>query len=334
MTSSERKHGRQKVEYLLPELAPILEETYGVILYQEQVMKIAGVLASYSMAEADGLRKAMGKKIAEIMAQHRERFIKGAVENQYPEDRITKIFDLMEKFGGYGFNKSHSAAYALIAYQTAYLKAHFPVEFMAALLTSEMGAIDSVVKFIVECRSHGIPVLQPDINTSGKGFYGGRRQDPVRAGGRQERRGRRHRCDHRRPGRMRAHSLLFLNSVNGVDLKRVNKRVVESLIQCGAFDATGAHRAQMMDALEEALDYGQRVQKEKASPQMGLFDALEVERQTFNAPALPDIPVWDGKHQLTLEKESLGFYITGHPLDQFEKTPRKICHRRRPVSQG
>ena len=320
----ERKHGRQKVEYLLPELAPILEETYGVILYQEQVMKIAGVLASYSMAEADGLRKAMGKKIAEIMAEHRERFIKGAVENHYPEDRVTKIFDLMEKFGGYGFNKSHSAAYALIAYQTAYLKAHFPVEFMAALLTSEMGAIDSVVKFITECRSHGIPVLQPDINTSGKGFtvdgdkilfglvavknVGEGAIDAI--------------IDARKNGAPFASLYEFCERV---DLKRVNKRVVESLIQCGAFDATGAHRAQMMDALEEALDYGQRVQKEKASPQMGLFDALEVERQTFNAPALPDIPVWDDKHQLTLEKESLGFYITGHPLDQFEKTLGKFA---------
>ena len=314
----ERKHGRQKVEYLLPELAPILEETYGVILYQEQVMKIAGVLASYSMAEADGLRKAMGKKIAEIMAQHRERFIKGAVENQYPEDRVTKIFDLMEKFGGYGFNKSHSAAYALIAYQTAYLKAHFPVEFMAALLTSEMGTIDSVVKFIAECRSHGIPVLQPDINTSGKRFtvdgekilFGLVAVKNVGEGA----------IDAILDARKNdgAFASLF-EFCERVDLKRVNKRVVESLIQCGAFDATGAHRAQMIDALEEALDYGQRVQKEKASPQMGLFDALEVERQTFNAPALPDVPLWDDKHQLTLEKESLGFYITGHPLDQFEK---------------
>ena len=152
----ERKHGRKAVEYLLPELAPILEETYGVILYQEQVMKIAAVLANYTMAKADDLRKAMGKKIAEKMAEHRQFFMDGAKENQIPEDKAGTVFDLMEKFGGYGFNKSHSAAYALIAYQTAYLKAHYPVEFLAALLTSEMHSTDGVVKFMAECRSHGI----------------------------------------------------------------------------------------------------------------------------------------------------------------------------------
>jgi len=319
----ERKHGRQKVEYLLPELAPILEETYGVILYQEQVMKIAGALASYSMAEADGLRKAMGKKITEIMAQHRERFIKGALENNYPEEPVTKIFDLMEKFGGYGFNKSHSAAYALIAYQTAYLKAHFPVEFMAALLTSEMGSIDSVVKFIAECRRHHIPVLQPDINTSGKSFtadgdkilFGLVAVKNVGEGA----------IDAILEARQNGGAFSSLHEFcERVDLKKVNKRVLESLIQCGAFDTTGAHRAQMMAALEEALEYGQRVQKEKTSPQMGLFDALEIERQTFNAPPMPDVPAWDNTYQLTLEKESLGFYITGHPLDQFEKTLEKF----------
>ncbi len=166
----DRKHGRKAVSYLVPQLAPILEETYGVIVYQEQVMKIAGALARYSMAEADDLRKAMGKKIAEIMAAHRERFIKGATENGVAPEKAANIFDLMEKFGGYGFNKSHSAAYALIAYQTAYLKAHFPVEFLAALLTSEMGSIDNIVKFVAECRSHDIPVLPPDINRSFKDF--------------------------------------------------------------------------------------------------------------------------------------------------------------------
>ncbi|MGD9241305.1 MAG: DNA polymerase III subunit alpha, partial [Desulfobacterales bacterium] len=175
-----RKHGRKKVEYLLPQLEPILKETYGVIVYQEQVMKIANDLANYSMAEADDLRKAMGKKIQAIMAEHRERFVNGAAKNEISADEAAPIFSLMEKFGGYGFNKSHSAAYALIAYQTAYLKAHFPVEFMAALLTSEMHSSDGVVKYIVECRSHGIAVLPPDINYSDKAFsvYG----DQIRFG--------------------------------------------------------------------------------------------------------------------------------------------------------
>jgi DNA polymerase-3 subunit alpha len=165
-----RKHGKKSVEYLVPELAPLLEETYGVIVYQEQVMKIAGELASYAMSEADDLRKAMGKKIPEIMAKHRQRFVKGARDNHIDGSKAEQIFDLIAKFGGYGFNKSHSAAYALIAFQTAYLKAHFPVEFMASLLTSEMHSTDGVVKYISECRSHDIDVLPPDINESDVAF--------------------------------------------------------------------------------------------------------------------------------------------------------------------
>ena len=161
----ERKHGRKEVSYMIDDLEPILRATYGVIVYQEQVMKIASALASYSMADADGLRKAMGKKIAVMMAEHREMFVKGAVKNGYEETKAVALFDLMEKFGGYGFNKSHSAAYALIAYQTAYLKAHYPVEFIAALLTSEMNSIDGVVKYINECRTHQIDVLPPDVNS-------------------------------------------------------------------------------------------------------------------------------------------------------------------------
>ena len=166
----DRKHGRKMVEYMVPELEPVLKETYGVIVYQEQVMKIAGALAKYSMSEADDLRKAMGKKIPEIMARQKERFVIGAVENDIPRKKAEELFDLIEKFGGYGFNKSHSAAYALIAFQTAYLKAHFPVELLASLLTSEMHSTDGVVKYIAECRSRDIPVLPPDVNESDKAF--------------------------------------------------------------------------------------------------------------------------------------------------------------------
>ncbi|MEZ4567622.1 MAG: DNA polymerase III subunit alpha, partial [Desulfobacterales bacterium] len=164
------KHGRRKVTYLVPELESILKPTYGVILYQEQVMKIASQLANYSMAEADGLRKAMGKKIPEVMAKQLDRFVDGAVDNNIPKEKAAELFGLIEKFAGYGFNKSHSAAYALIAFQTAYLKAHFPVEYMAAVLTSEMNTLDNVVKYIAECRNHNIQVLPPDINESDKGF--------------------------------------------------------------------------------------------------------------------------------------------------------------------
>jgi len=314
----ERKHGRRAVEYDLPELEPILEETYGVILYQEQVMKIAGALASYSMAEADGLRKAMGKKIAEKMAEHRQRFVDGAVANQAPADKAKKIFDLMEKFGGYGFNKSHSAAYALIAFQTAYLKAHFPVEFMAALLTSEMHSIDGVVKFIAECRSHDIEVLSPDINSSGLEFsvHDGKIRFGLVAV--------------KNVGEGAIESILEVRAEGGVfnslfefcervDLRKVNKRVIESLIRCGAFDSTGAPRARMMAALEDALEYGQLVQKKKMDPQMGLFDVGGGDEEPINRPTMPEITEWEEKQLLAFEKESLGFYITGHPLSRFEE---------------
>ena len=319
----ERKHGRREVAYLLPELESVLKETYGVIVYQEQVMKIAGELASYSMAEADDLRKAMGKKIKEIMAEHRERFVKGAVANSLPKKKAATIFDLIEKFGGYGFNKSHSAAYALIAYQTAYLKAHFPVEFMASLLTSEMHSTDGVVKYIAECRSHDIPVLPPDILEGEKSFSVS--GDKIRFGlvavknvgeGAIEAI-----IEARRANRF---SSLFEFCEN-VDLKKVNKRVIESLIKAGAFDFTGAKRSQMMTCLEEALDYGQRVQKEKNDPQMGLFDVGE-ERAVINAPELPNIQEWDEKQLLAYEKEALGFYISGHPLGRFESVLDKFTN--------
>jgi DNA polymerase-3 subunit alpha len=321
----ERKHGRKKVEYLVPELEPILKETYGVIVYQEQVMKIAGALASYSMSEADGLRKAMGKKIAEIMAQHRDRFVKGSVENGIAKDKAKQLFDLMEKFGGYGFNKSHSAAYALIAYQTAYLKAHYPVEFIASLLTSEIHSIDGVVKYIAECRSHSIPVLPPDVNESEKTFtvsgssirFGlvavkNVGEGPIEA------------ITEARKEHGNFTSLF--DFCEKADLKRINKRVVESLIKCGAFDSLGHNRAQMMSVLEEALDYGQRARKEKDSPQMGLFDMGGDSAPELNAPTMPDIPEWDEKQLSAFEKESLGFYIAGHPLVQYEDVISKFTN--------
>ncbi|MDM8514854.1 DNA polymerase III subunit alpha [Desulfobacterales bacterium HSG16] len=311
----ERKHGRKKVEYIVPELEQILKETYGVIVYQEQVMKIAGVLASYSMADADGLRKAMGKKIASIMAEHRKLFMKGSVENNIPADKAKMIFDLMEKFGGYGFNKSHSAAYALIAFQTAYLKAHFPVEFMASLLTSEMHSTDGVVKYIAECRSHAIEVLPPDVNESNKEFtvIDGKIRFGLMAV--------------KNVGEGAIESIIETRKENPfadlfdfckrVDLKKVNKRVVEGLIRCGAFDSTKKFRSRMLAAIEDALDFGQRIQKEQNDPQMGLFDMGD-EVQVLNAPTLPTMEELDEKELLAMEKEALGFFITGHPLSRHE----------------
>lgn len=318
----ERKHGRREVTYIVPELAPILKETYGVIVYQEQVMKIAGALANYSMAEADGLRKAMGKKIAAIMAEHRDRFIKGAVENSIPKENAVQIFDLMEKFGGYGFNKSHSAAYALIAYQTGYLKAHFPLAFMASLLTSEMHSIDGVVKFIAECRSHNISVLPPDINESGKVFTVA--EDKIRFGLVAVKNVGEGAIDAIIEARSEKPFESLFDFCERVDLKKVNKRVIESLIRCGAFDRTGANRAQMIAALEDALEYGQRVRKERDDPQMGLFDMGDIAAAPINPPALPDISEWEENERLALEKDSLGFYITGHPLKRFEDLIRRF----------
>jgi DNA polymerase-3 subunit alpha len=318
-----RKHGKKAVEYMVPELEPILRETYGVIVYQEQVMKIAADLANYSMAEADDLRKAMGKKIVKIMARHRQRFVEGAVANKIPEKKAKKLFDLIEKFGGYGFNKSHSAAYALIAYQTAFLKAHFAVEIMASLLTSEMHSTDGVVKFIAECRHHDIPILPPDINKSDTEFTVDGSQ--IRFG----------LVAVKNVGESAIESIIasrtdqpfesLFDFCERVDLKKVNKRVIESLIKCGAFDSTGAKRSQLMAALESALEYGQRVQKERNDPQMGLFD-LGDNQPSINAPVLPEIGEWDGKQFLIFEKESVGFYLSGHPLTRHEEVLDKFTN--------
>lgn len=313
-----RKHGLEPVEYLLPGLDGILEETYGVILYQEQVMQIAGVIANYTMAEADGLRKAMGKKIAAAMAEHRTLFMKGALENGHPKEKAAELFDLMEKFGGYGFNKSHSAAYALVCYQTAWLKTHFPVEFMAALLTSEIGNADGIVKFIAECKNNHIDVLPPDINESqgvfsvseGRIRFGltavkGVGEGPIEAI-----------IEERDAGGPFSSIFEFCERV---DLRKVNKRVLEALIKSGALDFTGATRNQLMVAMEDALDHGARVHKEKNDPQLSLFGDASEGGARINVPVLPDVPEWDERYRLTLEKEVLGFYISGHPLHQYEE---------------
>ncbi len=310
-----RKHGRKSVEYLVPELESILQETYGVIVYQEQVMKIAGVLASYSMAEADDLRKAMGKKIPEILAQHRERFMQGSADNEISTEKAGRIFSLIEKFGGYGFNKSHSAAYALIAFQTAYLKTHFAVEFIASLLTSEMHSTDGVVKYIAECRSHGIAILPPDINSSDTAFTVS--GSKIRFGLAAVKNVGEAAIESMIEARAQKPFSSLFDFCERVDLKKVNKRVIESLIKCGAFDSTDGRRSQMMAALEDALEYGQRVQKEKNDPQISLFGGAQ-QPLVINAPELPAIAEWDEKQLLAFEKESLGFYISGHPLNRYE----------------
>lgn len=320
----DRKHGRKPVTYDLPQLQPILKDTYGVIVYQEQVMQIARTLAGYSLGGADLLRRAMGKKDPVEMAKQRDIFLAGAKENRIDAKKAEAIFDLMAKFAEYGFNKSHSAAYALIAYQTAYLKAHYPVEFMAALLTEDMDSSDKVIKNIAECRGMEIQVLPPDINASELSFTV--RENSIRFG----------LGAVKNVGTAAVEAILearggesfrdLFDFCSRVDLRRVNRRVIESLIKCGAFDSTGFRRSQLAAALEGAMDFGQRLQKERTGAQASLFDESEVAMSAGNGSgAMPDIPEWREKELLSFEKEALGFYITGHPLDRYADDVRRFA---------
>jgi DNA polymerase III subunit alpha len=321
----DRKHGRKKIEYELPELKEILEETLGVIVYQEQVMQIANRLAGYSLGEADLLRRAMGKKIAEEMAAQRERFVTGAVQRGYPPKKIEKIFDLMAQFAGYGFNKSHSAAYALLAYHTAYLKTHYPVEFMAALLTSVTGNTDDVVKYINECREMDIQVEPPDIHVSDANFtpHGSAIRFGLAAvknvghnaiesiiSARKELAGKGARAT--QVGRFKS----IYEFCEKVDLRLLNKRVLESLIKSGAMDSLG-RRAQLMAVLDKAIDHAQKTARDAESGQHGLFGVFQQEDAHAEEDRLPETPDWDEHVRLANEKEILGFFITGHPLDKY-----------------
>jgi len=312
----ETKHGRATANYPLPQLKPVLEETYGVIVYQEQVMKIANILASYSLGDADILRRAMGKKIVEVMDEEKVKFMAGARKNEIDEKKAEFVFDLMAKFAGYGFNKSHSAAYALISYQTAYLKAHYPAQFMAALLSCDMNNTDKVVLYINECREHSIEVLPPDINESLIDFSV--HDDRIRFG----------LAAVKNVGKSALHSIIEERKENGkyasledfcnrVDSRKVNSRVIESLIKSGSFDSVGCRRSQLMAIVDQAMDKAKAVQRDKQSGQMSLF-ALSPTTDTTDKSGiiLPDIPEWDERERLTKEKETVGFYITGHPLDE------------------
>jgi|SRR5579884_2168167 len=319
----DRKHGRRPVTYDLPELEEILAETYGVILYQEQVMQISNRIAGYSLGEADILRRAMGKKKPEEMAAQRERFIAGAVGRGFPRKKVEKLFDLMEQFAGYGFNKSHSAAYAYLAFVTAYLKAHYPVEFMSALLSSETGNTAKIVKYINECREMGIKVLPPDVNSSdwnftpageairfGLGAVRNLGQNAVAA----------IQAARNEVGRFRS----LFHFCEHVDLKCLNKRTVESMIKAGAMDGLGGTRAQLFAAVDRAIEAGQKANRDRESGQHALFgmpsaaDAPQSER-------LPEVEPWSEREQLKGEKEVLGFYVTGHPLNAYEEKIRELA---------
>ena len=314
-----RKQGKAPIKYELPQLKDILANTYGVIVYQEQVMEIAKVLADFSPGDADVLRKAMGKKLPEEMIIQREKFIDGAKKNKIDQKKTEKIFDLMAKFAGYGFNKSHSAVYALIAYQTAYLKAHYPVEFMAALLTSEMGDTDKVIKYISECRDMGIKILPPDINESRMDFTV--IDDKIRFG----------LAAVKNVGEAAIDVILKTREEEGqftsiidfctrVDLRKVNRRVIESLIKCGAFDSMGVKRAQMMASLDKIMDISQALQRDRDNGQISIFHAMGSNGAgAVAAIELPQIEEWHEGQLLSYEKEAIGFYITGHPLEKYMK---------------
>jgi DNA polymerase-3 subunit alpha len=320
----ERKWGRRKVEYALPELEGILKETLGVIVYQEQVMQIAHALANYSLGEADILRKAMGKKSAAEMSKQRDRFVNGAVVRGHAHDTAGDIFDQMDKFAGYGFNKSHAAAYALLAYQTAYLKTHYPVEFMAALLTSETSKPESVVKYIGECREMGIPVEPPDVQVSGAQFtpHGEAIRFGLAAvknvGGNAIVSILKARAE--AGGRFRS----FWEFCEKVDLRVMNKRVIESLVKAGALDSLGT-RGQLMAAVDKAMERAQKAQRDRAQGQSGLFGLFdESPARGRTADDLPQFADWEENVRLANEKEVLGFFVSGHPLDKYTEKLKNL----------
>lgn len=312
-----RKHGRTAITYELPQLEPILKDTYGIILYQEQVQKIAAVLGGFTLGEADLLRRAMGKKIKEEMDKQRARFVQGAIEKKIDKKIAEKIFDLMAKFAEYGFNKSHSAAYAMISYHTAYFKANYPVEFMAALLSSEMTNPDKITLYIEESRKMGIQVLPPDVNQSFSSFTVVNKD--IRFGLNAV----------KNVGLNAVEAIIKARKDNGeftslhdfcmkVDLRQVNRKVIESLIKCGALDNLGFKRAQMLAGVDSAIERANADQQDQLVGQFSLFDATDTQDDIFEQDdSLPDVEEWDATVMLQCEKEYLGFYVTGHPLDSF-----------------
>jgi len=321
-----RKHGQIEVQYLHPSLEPILKETYGIIVYQEQVMQIASRLGGFTLGEADILRKAMGKKDSATMKSNREKFLTGARQKRIPEKVAIQIFDLMEHFAKYGFNKSHSTAYALLAYQTAYLKEHHPVQFMASLLSSEIGNTEKIVMYIAECRNMGIPILPPDVNESD--LYFRSVGDKIRFGLlaiRNVGEGTiRSILDYRRKrGRFRS----LFHFCEEVDARALNKRVVESLIKCGALDSFQWKRSQLTASADATIEHGQKIQRDRQSGQKGLFMDLPGGAATIPEPAPPDIPEWPLDQILAFEKETLGYYVSGHPLDRFAGELEKFAKK-------
>jgi len=315
-----RKKGEFSIYYPHPKLESILKETFGIIVYQEQVMQMASTLAGFSMTQADHLRRAMSKKNPEVMDKMRRSFIEGCHKaSKIKEEEANKLFDLIEYFSGYGFNRSHSAAYASISYQTAYLKANYPVEFMCALLTCEKDNTDKVVEYVKECEQMGITVLPPDINESVTEFSVVD-DHTIRFG----------LLAVKNVGQGAIESIVDNRSTDGpyssffdfcerVELRLVNRKVTESLIKCGAYDSFKLHRSQLLAVIDTALQRGAKAQKEKESGQFSFFN-MEEDAAGFrkDVEAIPDLPEWPQKEILAYEKELLGFYISGHPLSHYK----------------
>ena len=322
-----RKQGKIPIVYEVPELEPILKDTYGVIVYQEQVMAIANRVAGFSLGQADILRRAMGKKKPEEMEKLRVKFVDGARQNKIADKKAEKLYELIQKFAGYGFNKSHAAAYAVVCYQTGYLKAHYPTEFMAALMTSDMGNQDKIMGYFSECRDLGIKVLGPDVNESQKNFAVV--DGAIRFG----------LAAIKNVGEGAVDSVLAIRTEGGrftsffefcrrVDLHKVNKRMLEGLIKAGAFDSFGARRAQLMAILDQAVEDGAAAQRERDLGQTNIFgeDVHGGEHSTAAVePALPNLPEWDQAQRLKYERELTGFYITAHPLARYEATMHALA---------
>jgi DNA polymerase-3 subunit alpha len=318
----ERRHGRRKVQYIVPQMKEILENTYGILVYQEQIMQLAQKLAGYSLGEADLMRRAMGKKKKEEMAKHEEKFISGAMARGIQEEKARKIFSLMAQFADYGFNRSHSFAYAYLAYQTAYLKSHHPTHFYAAVLSNEIANSEKLARYIGEMKTFNIVLLPPEVNSSHEGFtpvgqairFGlaaikGLGSSAVQMIIRAREEG----------GAFRS----IYDFAERVDQRAVNKRVLESLIKSGAFDgtATNTNRAALMAVLDKAIEHGARAQRDKLSGQGGLFGALGgASIVPVEDPPLPNVSPWSKKESLALEKEALGFYASGHPLEDYAES--------------
>ncbi|GAB4368900.1 MAG: DNA polymerase III subunit alpha [Calditrichia bacterium] len=329
----DRKYGREKIEYLHPKLKPILEETYGIIVYQEQVMRIASEIAGFSLAQADLLRRAMSKKKPEEMVDVKEEFIEGCLKNNVEQEAAEEIFDLIFQFAGYGFNKSHAAAYAILSFQTAYLKRHYPDEFMAATLNSEINNAERIAILIDECRRMGIEIIPPDVNISGAKFEAlepGKISFGLEA--------------IKNVGHAAISSIIESRKENGpfknifhlmqhVDLRCVNKKILEALVQAGALDGLEGTRAQNFAAIETAISFGQKIQQQNQNKsQISMFELMnadgkeEVNNGFINFPPLPDVPEWTVQEKLSREKELLGFYISGHPLDKYVKEIELFCN--------